>query len=284
MVHALNTLQASPRAQSNREPLDRKQPSKRLMAITMASAILGIVSASTAALASMNFIHSVQLRTFSRGVPRRTPPHLLPPSPQPALAMPPAIATPVEPESVSLLGLLTPPSLLAHAGGPETHDPAFLVARARRLADAGGDIIVSSVRLRYDVLDHACHRLAFDSFVIPRNIVRSSACVIATGSVAREPVTRHNPGTHRVVSIARRYGRTPTLTVNARRTFELRSLPLGFALLRHVCSSVQRCALVGVQSSPMDPGAIRVPLARCAHGRRAKDRLGWARDRRARRR
>jgi hypothetical protein len=73
--------------------------------------------------------------------------------------MPPAIATPVEPESVSLLGLLTPPSLLAHAGGPETHDPAFLVARARRLADAGGDIIVSSVRLRYDVLDHAVQSL-----------------------------------------------------------------------------------------------------------------------------
>jgi hypothetical protein len=131
------------------------------MAVTMASAMLGIVSASTAALASMNFIHSVQLRTLSRGAHRRAPSHpaLVAPFPQPALAQAPAASHAPSPEPASLLSLFTPPSLLARAGGSETHDPAFLVARARRLADAGADVIVNSVRLRYDVLDRAAQSL-----------------------------------------------------------------------------------------------------------------------------
>lgn len=132
-----------------------KSPSRRLMAVAMASALLGIVSATSASLAAAHYIDRVEMRMLSYRSPHRSA-HIVRPQPEPAVAVPPqarATAQPVESAS-SVLDFDPTPSVLAHAG-PETHDPAFLVARARRLADAGADVIVASVRLRADTLDEA---------------------------------------------------------------------------------------------------------------------------------
>ena len=147
VAHALAAIHA--RTAPSSTPRAPQSPSARAFAgIAFGSALLGIVSATSAALASVHFIRDVQLRTLAPAPhPHRNArrPVLVAPSPQPALAQPP-----VHEDFVSD----GPPSILAEAG-PTTHDPAYLVARARRLADAGADVTVVSLRIPSNTLDHA---------------------------------------------------------------------------------------------------------------------------------
>ncbi len=161
VVRALDALDAH---RAVRSPPPRGRPHRTLVAVALGSALLGIVSATAASLASVHYIQNVQLRALApgRAARRSSRPQLVGvagnvasvvnasnPTPQPAApyALPPTAALPPQaPEG--------PASILANAG-PTTHDPAYLVARARRLADAGADVSVVSLRLPLAALDHA---------------------------------------------------------------------------------------------------------------------------------
>ncbi|MEI8254600.1 MAG: hypothetical protein WCJ30_02905, partial [Deltaproteobacteria bacterium] len=93
VMRALDAIHAGPAAASAPAPGEpRARQQRTLVAVALGSALLGIVSATSAALASVHYIQNVQLRSLatSRG-PRRGPrPHLVAtatsPNPQPATA------------------------------------------------------------------------------------------------------------------------------------------------------------------------------------------------------